>query len=331
MKIKISKTKLYIFIGIVIILAIIGFWLAGFGKKEINVGEKKEENMPVGSLRGEACENAGMRPIAVMLASDPQARPLSGISQADIVVEIPVTPNGVTRLMAVFQCNTPEEIGSVRSARGDFLPLAASFEVIYAHWGGEKETLDKLNSGILDNLDALKNRHNEFFRKRGVKAPHNGFASFESLKKSAKEYSYSASDSFSGYPRQSGEKNKNLSQLISEVKVEYSPPFDVLWKYKPESNSYVRNRGGLPETDKASGEQVEVKNVVVINTASRHLRDQYIEVSVIGSGEARVYKNGIVKNITWEKKDFSGKLYFYDQNGEEIQFEPGPIWIHYVL
>src|SRR3989338_6889489 len=93
---------------------------------------------PRASLTGLICDNYSKRPIAVMMASDPIARPLSGIGQADVVIEMPVTPNGITRMMAVFQCEESAEIGSVRSAREDFLPLVASFGALYAHWGGER-------------------------------------------------------------------------------------------------------------------------------------------------------------------------------------------------
>ena len=78
-------------------------------------------------------DQLGGRPASSELY-DPEARPLSGIGQADVIIEMPVTPNSVTRFMAVYQCQTPKEIGSVRSAREDFIPLAAGFNTIYAHW-----------------------------------------------------------------------------------------------------------------------------------------------------------------------------------------------------
>src|SRR3989344_1934851 len=128
---KNSDIKLYI-ITICMALSVGAVFLFGFlRKKEISFFNSPKEtefpNQPLSSLRGENCENYKARPIAVMLASDPAARPLSGVSQADISVEMPVTPDGVTRIMSIFQCNKPNEIGSVRSARVDFLPLVASF------------------------------------------------------------------------------------------------------------------------------------------------------------------------------------------------------------
>ena len=108
------------------------------------------------SISGIQCENANRRPISIMLAADPETRPLSGISEADMVFEMPVTPNDITRFMAVFQCQNPAEIGSVRSARSDFIPLASGLGSIYAHWGGEKEALQKLNGHTIDNIYSIK-------------------------------------------------------------------------------------------------------------------------------------------------------------------------------
>ena len=117
--------------GVVILGALI--WLFNSGRS-FTIGSSSGETVKKpSSIAGLNCETAQRRPVAVMLASDPEARPLSGIGQADVVVEMPVTPNGVTRYMAIYQCQTPKEIGSVRSAREDFVPLAAGFSIIYAH------------------------------------------------------------------------------------------------------------------------------------------------------------------------------------------------------
>ncbi|MBU3924750.1 DUF3048 domain-containing protein, partial [Patescibacteria group bacterium] len=98
----------------------------------------------------ESCQNSTRRSIAVMLAIDAITRPLSGISEADIVFEMPVITDSITRLMAVFGCIIPTEIGSIRSARHDFIDLAKSVDAIFVHWGGSHFALDKLKTGAID-------------------------------------------------------------------------------------------------------------------------------------------------------------------------------------
>ena len=75
-----------------------------------------EENYKKSLLNGIECENANRRPFAVMLAGDLEAWPLSGIAKADLVIEMPVVTGGITRYLAIYVCNNPTEIGSIRSA-----------------------------------------------------------------------------------------------------------------------------------------------------------------------------------------------------------------------
>ncbi len=155
---KLNLNKLLIVTGATVLIFIVIFIV--WWNKEIIINNGisiiNKDERPKSLITGLDCPGADVRPVAVMLASDPEARPLSGISQADMVFEMPVDPTGITRFMAVFQCEKPKEIGSIRSARNDFIPLAASLKTIYAHWGGEQGALEKLDNHIIDTLNALK-------------------------------------------------------------------------------------------------------------------------------------------------------------------------------
>lgn len=341
---KFFKSKLFFF-GAVLIGGVFSLWFfgqSGFevsnsGKPDFGGGANISENSPAaqeektilkGSLSGLDCENKNRRPFAAMLAGDPQTRPLSGISEADIVVEMPVTPS-INRLMAVYQCEEPKEIGSVRSSRDDFIPLAAGFGAVYAHWGGSHFALDKLNAGIIDNIDALKNPHNAFFRKEKIPAPDNGFTSGERLLNSAKKLGYGQESEFEGYWR--GE-DKSAGGKKAVLEINYPGSYAVKYEYYPNTNAYLRFRGGKPEIDKNSNAQVAAKNVAVMKTAIRPLEDQYNDVDVEGEGAAIVYRNGEEIKGKWKKdaKNLASKLYFYDGAGEEISFTPGSLWIEIV-
>lgn len=331
---KINLNKILILTGAITLIFVISFFV--WWNKEIVISNGvsiiNKNELPKSSITGLDCYSADVRPIAVMLASDPEARPLSGISQADIVFEMPVDPTGVTRFMAVFQCEKPKEIGSVRSARNDFIPLVASLETIYAHWGGEHGALEKLNSHIIDNVDALKYEGEIFYRKAGIRPPHNGFTNLDLLANTAQNLKYDLKNSFSGYPHQKEEPKKNLSNLTDQISVNYPGRYAVGWTYDPETNLYRRSRGGSAEIDKDNGQTVKAGVVVTMNTTSKFLKEQYISVDVQGEGEAQVYQNGGVVNGKWNKDPsrLDSKLYFYDDSGKEIQFAPGKIWIEII-
>jgi len=297
--------------------------------------DSKEEQIieqstgPKSPISGLVCENAERRPVAVMLGGDTVARPLSGIAEADLVFEIQVVEGSITRLMTVFVCATPVQIGSVRSARHDFIPLALGLDAIYAHWGGSHFALDKLKTGIADNIDALPNLYSAFYRQSGIAAPYNGFTSINRLLYAAKNLDYRTVGKFVGYPHLTNAETLEHGQEKKFLNISYAPPFDVSYEYNPETNSYFRFRGGTKEIDKNTGAQVEAKNVVIMRAVSQPLEGQYNDVQVEGQGKAEFYLDGDFKSGTWkkDKSDPNSKLFFYDEKGQEIRFVPGSIWI----
>lgn len=331
---KLNLNKTLLFTGITALAFLVAFLFWWQGGSNI-IGVKNEDQKPRASLTGLVCDSYARRPMAVMMASDPIARPLSGISQADIVIEMPVTPNGITRMMAVFQCEPfdnaqgePEEIGSVRSAREDFLPFVSAFKAIYAHWGGEKEALKKLDNGILNNVDAMRYEGTIFYRKNSAPRPHNGFTNMNLLTEKAKDLGYDLNDSFPGFVREAVKQDKNLSNIAGEIPIDYEKPYDVRWSYDSNTNIYKRMRGSEAEIDTNIDKQVETSVVILMHTSSRVLSKDYISVATIGEGEAEFYQNGVKMSGSWKNND-SG-LKFYNTTGGEMEFIPGKMWIEII-
>ncbi len=328
---NISKTKLYIWIGAVAAIVVGGFLLAKIGDKSIEISgenaingtENKAPKIGKSLIAGIECENYDARPYAVMLSSDKEARPLSGVGGADMVFEMPVVDNGFTRMMAIYQCGRPKELGSVRSSRLDFVPLALGLNVIYAHFGGEHTVLEELNSGVIDNIDGLKYDGTIYYRKNSIPRPHNAFTNFDLLGEISSKLGYKLDGSEVSYPHDNDDKSKGEV----EPQAIFNTDFQVVWKYNKDTNSYSRSRAGKPEIDKNTGKQVEAKNVVIMKTTWSPINKDYIRVKTVGSGGLLVYKNGMVVTGTWEKKDDHAKLYFYDQKHKEIPFVPGSTWV----
>src|SRR5438874_13611312 len=85
-------------------------------------------------LRGTAApdgDSIHKRPLVIKVANDPAARPQSGMSQADLVLEIPVE-GGITRYALVFQSQDPAKVGPVRSARQSDLNYLPALHAILA-------------------------------------------------------------------------------------------------------------------------------------------------------------------------------------------------------
>lgn len=280
------------------------------------------ERLALNPLTGTSCADGDARPFAVMLAADKAARPLYGIAQADIAVEMPALTNGITRYMGIFGCEKASEIGSIRSARHDFLLFARSFDAIYAHWGGSYLALDALKTKELDNIDALPNPYDAFYRRSDALAPHNGFTSFARLQEAAQKLGYRMEGRVQGYPRISDEAVLAVDQNIA---LGYPFPYNADFFYDHKANAYFRSRGKEKEMDAATNAQVTVKNVVVMEAASRQISPDYNDMDVEGEGNATVYRNGEMKKGKWKRE---GERYvFSDGNGQPIGLVEGKTWI----
>lgn len=291
--------------------------------------EEPRKEMTASPISGIKCDNSQRRPFAIMLAGDLEAWPLSGISEADLVVEMPVVIDGITRYMAVYVCNGPKEIGSIRSARHDFISLAMGFDAIFAHWGGSHFALDKLDNKIMDNVNGLYLDGSVFYRKPGLSKPHDGFTTIERLEDYSKRMGYRLTNEFAGYQFYDEE---NPSDKDGEITIEYPNIYKVDYKYEAKTNSYLRSKGDKKDKDNLNKQQISAKNVVIMYAASRQIDGQYNDVNIDGEGDAIVYHNGWEIKGKWKKDggDLKSKLYFYNESGEEIKFAPGQIWIQVV-
>lgn len=337
-----SNFKIVIFFSTALIAIgalVVFFYLYKWGDKTITIGRDNIIENPADDIVGslgygsqsiDSCPNFKRRPFAVMIAEDSEARPLSGIGMADIVIEMPVVTGSITRMMAIFICEDPQDIGSVRSARHDFIPLAQGFNAIFAHWGGSEFALDELSKGVIDNLDALPNYFDTFYRKKGTPAPHNGFTSMESMINAAEKLGYKLDASFDGYTFLEAVENPSGYDGADMVEVNYKYPYNVRYEYDVETGFYLRWRGGLREIDALTDEQIKVRNIAVMFADSRQIGGGYNDVDVLGSGDAIIYRNGEETSSVWRKEKTADVLRFYDKSGFEINFVPGNIWIEII-
>ncbi|OGN29042.1 MAG: hypothetical protein A3A33_00080 [Candidatus Yanofskybacteria bacterium RIFCSPLOWO2_01_FULL_49_25] len=322
--------KIYIGMGVLVLATVAGF--AFFGHEiGINNGSSAgpliitDKNAIAGIFTGQPCENATARPLAVMLSSDPEARPLSGIGQADLVFEMPVVgAETVTRMMAVFQCSKPKAIGSIRSSRLDFIPLVRGLGAIYAHFGGEHEALAELNKGVTDNIDGLIYDGTTYYRTSAPR-PHNSLTSYDLLMTRADGLGYTLTLTPAEYYKHT---DRAVVSKGTEAPPDlYAGVFGVSWTYDAAHNTYQRVRGGKPEIDKNTGNQVTASNIIIMHTTYSVININYNRVKTVGTGAATVYQNGIAISGTWKKTSDTSKLLFLDTNGKEILLVPGTTWV----
>lgn len=107
------------------------------------------------------------------------------------------------------------------------------------------------------------------------------------------------------------------------------PDYDVAWKFDSSTNLYMRENGGKSHTDLATGEQLSASNVVVqfVKEQGPVDSEKHMYYEVQGEGDAIIFQNGDVIEATWEKESIQDRTRFFDEDGEEITFVRGVVWI----
>ncbi len=133
-------------------------------------------------LTGEliAQEGDAAKPVtAIMLENSPDARPQSGLKDAEIVYEA-IAEGGVTRFLAVYQQHKPQLIGPVRSVRMYYVHWLTPYDASVAHIGGSAAALQLVRNGSYRDIDQFFNA-GSYWRANDRYAPHNVYTSFEKL------------------------------------------------------------------------------------------------------------------------------------------------------
>jgi hypothetical protein len=347
-----AKQKLVIFLVVIAIAGIIGYFVFGDkeARKPIELNGKNQSlpgtssgpanTGPVGAISGVSCENWNRRPVAVMQPVDAQARPVAGFSQADMVFEMPNPAAGifVTRLMGVYQCGNPEEVGSIRSARHDYISVAKGLDAIFVGWGGSAFALKKLDDGVIDNLDCNdQGGHSASkycFRKERtglMRIEDTGYIKFAKIWEAAKDFGYRTESKFAGYPHQ---EDKPFDQRPNggHLRIGYPGIMEAEYDYDRDSNSYKRTWGGVPDTDRTNKERIAPKNIVVViaeneqilaevDYKGRGVEDPWAgleEWEKVGPRNISGRYNNLQFGDPWFDTKDSGSAYFY-MNGEQKQ------------
>ncbi len=275
------------------------------------------------------------RPIIVMIDNHPSSYPQSGLDKAAVVFEA-LAEFGLTRFMAVYAPGiTPAatSIGPVRSARLYFVQWAMEFRGLYVHAGGAPQALEALQQTTsLIDVDALfRNRSIYFTRISQRAAPHNLYTDSATLERALRDL---APEPFADpnigflFKTDAPPDARPASRRIEYFFIYREDPAG--WTYDPTTNSYLRLRRGRPAVDAVTGQQLRVKNVVVMEVPEAPIPGDdkgRIEQKVIGGGRARVFFDGVEREVTWRKDSPESRLLFLDASGNEVAFNPGQIWI----
>jgi hypothetical protein len=270
------------------------------------------------------------RAVAVMVNNHPKARPQSGIHKADMVFEL-LAEGNVTRFLAVFQSEKPENVGPVRSARDYYIDLAKGLKSLYIAHGYSPEARQLLESGYIDDLNGMQYDGILFKRASFRKAPHNSYITYDNIVKGAEKNKFSLKGQPNTYQFYT---KKDLEALqgnpAKSVMVSYfsSDLFTVIFDYDEALGKYKRFSNGELTIDYDSKDRVLLDNIMIIEMEHKFI-DSYgrRDINLTSGGKGYLLQRGKWNEITWKNVD--GQIVPF-QNGTEARLVPGKTWINVI-
>jgi len=272
--------------------------------------------------------------VAVKVENLPEARPQWGLDKADIVFEEPVE-GGITRFIAVYQCQEAARIEPVRSARlVDPQILEPLGRILMAYAGAIQPAVDEIDAAnsLLWDVGIYK-AASAYWRDPDRYMPHNLVTSTAALWAAAAGLHYPdhlPTPIFSyGQPVRGG---------TPAAVVSISFPLDTTtWTWHPDTGLWYRSYSDTGPDVQGDGAQVAASNVVVMFVHEYPTRwpeditgTLENELTLKGGGPAWVFRDGVQYFGHWERPLLDHPTVFYEQNGFIIRLTPGNTWVELV-
>ena len=296
----------------------------------------------VSSTTGQPSTGAKFTPIIMVLDNAEEAYPHWGVTDADIIFQVPNAGLGATKLLALYADHYPSQAGPVRSGRSSMLPAALSFDAAFtfagppAVTGGDADIIAKMtdfgmsrthrsynlltNNGYGERIKNYAGGHNlachiadihENLINQGVEFEERPFL-------------------FTDEKRTDGE-TANIIRVLHRGHDPAGPSNSAsraVFKYDAEKDAYIRNNSSGTYSDRHNGRTVYFANVIVLRSQMSYDRNYiFLKNFLVGSGSAEIFQNGRYVRGAWVREDLHGRLIFVDADGSELKLQRGKTFI----
>jgi hypothetical protein len=287
------------------------------------------------------------RPLIVKVSNQSdEVRPQSGLSFADHVWMYQTEGWHQTRFAAVFYGQTPEHVGSVRSARLiDSEHLVPMYGALLAISGASRDMYRQLMSADWwdrvfreDPEHVLQQRLPDIPRE-GTAYTHSLFAVPAAIWAAAEERGLGGPPSLAGlyFSSEAPPGGEDAAELVVDY-ADYGPR--QMWRYDADQGAYLSwtemqlEEGGeaTPDLDYLTSEQLAFPNVVVL-WAEHYYAEDFTEtpgagVRLLGEGDALALRDGQSYELTWRRDDPEAMIELIMADGEPYPLKPGSTWFH---
>lgn len=285
-------------------------------------------------------EEQAKRPVAIMINNIRQSLPQVGITAGDMYYECSAE-GGITRIMMlVSDYESLGVVGSVRSSRDYFVDFLANHDAIYVHAGGSEQAYAKIMWRGIHNLDGVNMYLPGMFYRDSTRLYNMGYE--HSLMTTGE--SIAAAIANKNYPTEHDETfvspfqfydetvdNKLAGSPASHVHMRSTPIQTVDFVYNEETGEYLRYQyNGMPHVDGETGEQLSLKNVIILFTDINPIPGDTagrLSVGTVGSGQGYYITNGKRKVINWTRTGKTTPIHMEYRNGDELILNAGKTFI----
>ena len=303
--------------------------------------------LPPSPLNGMGVADAaamGRRVIAVKIDNHWNARPQSGIEQADAVYEL-LVEGGLTRFIALFHHSDSEYLGPIRSGRPTD-PTLVKFLGAPLQISGAQSWVSSLIAGY--GVKLLGDNGNTTFRIGSRSAPHNLYGSTLLMRDVSDQRGYP--DEGPPVPMFDFGEPAAGTPGAEEITLDWSDRPEVRWEWT--GTEYVRFNGTNPhnyrtlpsepddtETTTTTTEPEVLEHQIAIDTLVVLTATKYWASSAsgagsavpaldtVGSGDAYVFYDGVVVEGSWARDSVDERFELTLEDGSPIVVPAGRLWI----
>jgi hypothetical protein len=275
--------------------------------------------------------------LTVQIDNDPHARPQSGLSSADLIVEATVQGN-VTRFGAVFYCDDPPTaVGPIRSARYYNLDVWQQIRSLTVGFGGAPYSLQHFINGGMPYLNGIDG-WGYFFRSVERFAPYNVYSDLEVIRRDLEAGALEPFMAGIGEPRPPFEVDRDADVPVGRDVTQINIATNDFWRYgftyRPSDAGYSRDDDGQLMVDAATDEPVIVRTVVI----QRVPQDEIFGIDfgaggnpilhyLTGTGTGTMYLDGRALEVEWSRPDAGAvTTWTYAGTDDPVVLPPGRIW-----
>lgn len=261
--------------------------------------------------------------LAVKIDNAPAARPQTGLDSADVVYAEQVE-GGLSRLMAVYASTLPKAVGPVRSARESDLELLRQFhDPTLAFSGAQGKLLPLIDDAPL-RAEPPGKATDAYFRGTAKPAPHNLYLRPARLMPSAP-----GADALTNGFRFGAAPAGGRAETTRTIRY---PAAGFTFTWSASLHRYLVAMDGTP-TVTTEGKRVTPATVVVqyvkVRKSAFHdfLGNNTPYTETVGSGTARVLRDGKVYDVNWKRGKATDGTEFTTKDGKPVNFAKGQVWV----